>query len=68
MSKTILDETEDMSVSLSEWIIATLDRDILLSQEKLNQAFSYFDREGSGRITALAIKKQYGTATLKDSK
>ena len=51
-------------IDYSEWLVATLNRKNLISDEKLRIAFAFFDKDGSGSISVdelkeiLGIKKQ----------
>ena len=40
-----------------EWIVATINKDKLLSTEKLRTAFSLFDKDGSGSISSEEVKE-----------
>ena len=35
-------------IDYSEWLMATTNRKSLLNEDKLKQAFAYFDEDGSG--------------------
>jgi calcium-dependent protein kinase len=39
-------------IDYSEWVVATINKEKLLSTEKLKAAFSLFDKDGSGTISA----------------
>lgn len=43
-------------IDYSEWIVATIDKRKLLTEEKLRAAFSLFDRDGGGSISAMEVK------------
>ena len=43
-------------IDYSEWLIATLDKKNLVSDDKLRQAFSFFDKDGSGSISVDELK------------
>mmetsp|Transcript_31068 Transcript_31068/g.30522 ORF Transcript_31068/g.30522 Transcript_31068/m.30522 type:complete len:102 (+) Transcript_31068:1198-1503(+) len=43
-------------IDYSEWIVATIDKEKLLSKEQLEFAFNLFDKDGDGSISALEIK------------
>ena len=47
-------------IDYSEWVIATIDKRKLLTDEKLQVAFSMFDRDGGGSISASEIKDVLG--------
>jgi calcium-dependent protein kinase len=44
------------SISYSEFLAASLDKNIYLQEERLWNAFKVFDRDGSGKITADELK------------
>jgi calcium-dependent protein kinase len=43
-------------IDYSEWIVATINKEKLLSPEKLKTAFSLFDKDGGGSISADEVK------------
>ena len=47
-------------IDYSEWIVATMDKRKLLTEEKLQQAFSMFDRDGGGSISSNEVKEVLG--------
>ena len=44
-------------IEFSEWIVATIDRNSLITEEKLKAAFKDFDKDGDGTIKAHEIKQ-----------
>jgi calcium-dependent protein kinase len=40
-----------------EWIVATINKDKLLTTEKLRAAFTLFDKDGSGAISGAEVKE-----------
>ncbi len=44
-------------ISSLEWIVATINKQRLLSKEKLKAAFALFDVDGSGAISSQEIKE-----------
>jgi calcium-dependent protein kinase len=40
-----------------EWIVATINKEKLLSKDKLRAAFHLFDRDGSGAISSEEVKE-----------
>ena len=47
-------------IDYSEWLMATLNKKSLVSEEKLRTAFSYFDKDGSGSISIGELKEVLG--------
>lgn len=47
-------------IDYSEWLIATLNRKNLISDEKLKTAFSFFDKDNSGSISVDELKEVLG--------
>ena len=43
-------------IEFSEWIVASIDKNSLITQEKLEMAFKLFDKDGGGTIDAAEIK------------
>ena len=44
------------SIDYSEWVVATIDKKKLLTNEKLDAAFTLFDKDDGGSISALEVK------------
>jgi calcium-dependent protein kinase len=44
-------------IDYSEWIVATINKEKLLSKDKLRAAFSLFDKDGSGAISSAEVKE-----------
>ena len=44
----------------SEWIVATIDKTKLLTEDKLRVAFKLFDKDGSGTISSDEIRQVLG--------
>ena len=55
-------------IEYSEWVVATLDKQSLLTDEKLRTAFSIFDRDGGGTISATELKEVLGVGKNIDEK
>ena len=55
-------------IEYSEWVVATLDKQSLLTDEKLRTAFSIFDRDGGGTISAKELKEVLGVGKNIDEK
>lgn len=43
-------------IDYSEWVVATIDKQSLLTKDKLLQAFNLFDKDGGGSISADEVK------------
>ena len=46
-----------LKIIFVEWIVATINKEKLLSKEKLKVAFQMFDRDGSGAISSEEVKE-----------
>ena len=44
-------------IDYSEWVMATINKEQLLTPEKLSQAFQMFDNDGGGTISADEFKE-----------
>ena len=55
-------------IEYSEWVVATLDKQSLLTDEKLRTAFNIFDRDGGGTISAKELKEVLGIGKNIDEK
>lgn len=53
-------------IDYSEWLVATLNRKSIISDEKLRSAFIYFDKDGSGAISIDELKEVLGVKKLVD--
>ena len=53
-------------VNYTNFIIASLNKDTLLSDENLEKAFSAFDTDGSGGISLEELKYTLGGSKIKD--
>ena len=43
-------------IEFSEWIVASIDKNSRITQEKLEMAFALFDKDGGGTLDAAEIK------------
>lgn len=53
-------------IDYSEWLVATLNKQNLISDEKLQIAFRFFDKDGSGSISIEELKEILGAKRLVD--
>jgi len=49
MSKIDMDHSGQ--IDYSEWVLGTIDLNMVLKEDKLKKAFETFDKDGSGTIT-----------------
>lgn len=56
----IADADGSGEIDYSEWVVATIDKNKLLSDEKMRAAFSLFDKDGGGTISPGEIKEVLG--------
>jgi calcium-dependent protein kinase len=47
-------------IEYSEWVVATMDKTNLLTDEKMKTAFNLFDKDGGGTISANELKEVLG--------
>lgn len=64
----IADADGSGEIDYSEWVVATMDKRKLLTNEKLESAFNLFDRDGGGSISAHEIKEVLGVGKNIDEK
>lgn len=64
----IADTDGSGEIDYSEWVVATMDKRKLLTNEKLESAFNLFDRDGGGSISANEIKEVLGVGKNIDEK
>lgn len=64
----IADTDKSGAIDYSEWVVATINKEQLLSDEKLKQAFDLFDRDGGGSISSSEIKEVLGIGKKFDDK
>ena len=64
----IADTDGSGEIDFSEWVVATMDKRKLLTNEKLESAFNLFDRDGGGSISANEIKEVLGVGKNIDEK
>lgn len=53
----IADADGSGEIDYSEWVVATIDKNKLLSDNKMRQAFKLFDKDGGGSISPEEVKK-----------
>jgi calcium-dependent protein kinase len=51
-----IDVDNSGQIDYTEWVIATIDKDSLLTEDKLRTAFNMIDDDGSGTITSHEIR------------
>lgn len=64
----IADTDKSGAIDYSEWVVATINKNQLLSDEKMKQAFDIFDVDGGGTISSGEIKKILGIGKKFDEK
>eukprot|EP00347_Sterkiella_histriomuscorum_P020848 403336235 len=64
----VADSDGSGEIDYSEWVVATMDKRKLLTNEKLEAAFNLFDRDGGGSISAAEIKEVLGVGKNIDEK
>jgi len=64
----IADADGSGELDYSEWVVASMDKRKLLTNEKLESAFNLFDRDGGGSISANEIKEVLGVGKNIDEK
>ena len=64
----VADADGNGEIEYSEWVIATINKRNLLTDEKLQTAFNLFDRDGGGTISAVEISDVLGIGKKFDSK
>lgn len=65
---SIADADGSGEIDYSEFVVATMDKKKLLSNEKLETAFNLFDKDNSGSISADEIKDVLGVGKNIDEK
>lgn len=55
-----LDSDGNGSISYTEFIMATMNKKKMLTEEKMKQAFDAFDKDGNGVITLGEVKEVFG--------
>ena len=56
-STTLVSFSSNLNRLNIEWMVATINKEKLLSTEKLQAAFSLFDKDGGGTISSEEIKE-----------
>mmetsp|Transcript_30594 Transcript_30594/g.22679 ORF Transcript_30594/g.22679 Transcript_30594/m.22679 type:complete len:118 (-) Transcript_30594:47-400(-) len=64
----IADADGSGEIDYSEFVVATINKRKLLSEEKLTAAFKLFDKDGSGSISANEVKEVLGVGKNIDEK
>ena len=55
-----VDQDANGFIEYSEFLTASLRREVLLSKQNLDQTFRIFDSDGSGSISAIELRKMLG--------
>lgn len=53
-------------IDYTEFILASLSKDVLLSKENLSKAFALFDQDNSGQITSVEIAEIFSHGNMQD--
>jgi len=61
-----LDNNNSGTIDYSEFVIATINRQTLLSKGRLEQAFKIFDQDGNGYITADELREIFNPGNTKN--
>jgi calcium-dependent protein kinase len=56
----MVDSDGSGEIDYSEWVVATINKNRLLSDEKLEQAFKLFDKDDSGSISSEEVREVLG--------
>jgi calcium-dependent protein kinase len=64
----IADADNSGAIDYSEWVVATINKALLLSDEKMKQAFNLFDKDGGGSISSDEVKEVLGVGKNIDEK
>ena len=64
----IADTDGSGEIDYSEWVIATMDKKKLLTEDKLLMAFSMFDKDNGGSISSAEVKDTIGVGKNIDEK
>lgn len=58
-----VDKNNSGSIDYTEWVMATINRESLLSKQRLDVAFKMFDKDGSGTLSLDEIRDLFGNHT-----
>lgn len=64
----IADTDGSGEIDYSEWVIATMDKKKLLTEDKLLMAFNMFDKDNGGSISSAEVKDTIGVGKNIDEK
>lgn len=56
----IADTDGSGEIDYSEWVVATMDKKKLLTDDKLQLAFNMFDKDSGGSISSTEVKEMMG--------
>jgi len=62
-----IDTDQSGTINYTEFIAATMERNLYLKEEKLWSCFKMFDKDGSGKISAAELKDVLGAMTQLDT-
>ena len=61
---SIADLNQNGELDFTEWLVATAKRKDIMNERLLKQAFVYFDKDGSGKISLDELKEAMGEENL----
>ena len=64
----LMDQDNDQYIEYEEFLRITINREIVLSEKNLEMAFSFFDKDKSGKLSAEELKHVLGIAGDDDDK
>lgn len=64
---SIIDSNQSGEIDYTEFLVATLNQELLLDERKLKEAFGAFDKDGNGHIDLQEIKGLMAGVELDDA-